>query len=78
MLRPDFDKALLQRAKLYASDGDFSLAKHDLLQHKEHKSNKEVKELVSLNTIESEYINVNSIYYSWNLLNTQKRQVYLV
>ena len=46
-LRPGFDRALLQRAKLYASDGEFSLAKNDLLQHKENASNEEVKDLVS-------------------------------
>jgi hypothetical protein len=45
-LRPGFDKALLQRAKLYVGDGDFLLAKNDLLQHKEHQSNEEVKSLV--------------------------------
>lgn len=48
VLRPGFDKALLQRAKLYASDGDFSLAKTDLLQHKDHKQDGEVKDLVRL------------------------------
>lgn len=47
MLRPGFDKALLQRAKLYASDGDFSLAKTDLLKHKDHQADGEVKDLVA-------------------------------
>ncbi|KAG2229762.1 hypothetical protein INT48_004766 [Thamnidium elegans] len=44
-LRPGFDKALLQRAKLYANDGDFSLAKDDLLKHKDATS-QEVKDLL--------------------------------
>ncbi|GAA5811329.1 hypothetical protein MFLAVUS_004762 [Mucor flavus] len=44
-LRPGFDKALLQRAKLYANDGDFSLAKNDLLKHKDA-TNQEVKDLL--------------------------------
>jgi DnaJ family protein C protein 3 len=47
-LRPGFDRALLQRAKLYAGDGDFTLAKQDLLQHKENASNEEVKTLVTI------------------------------
>lgn len=47
-LRPGFEKALLQRAKLYAGDGDFLLAKKDLLEHKQHRSNEQVKTLVSL------------------------------
>ncbi|CEP10711.1 hypothetical protein [Parasitella parasitica] len=45
-LKPGFEKALLQRAKLYAANGDFSLAKRDLLEHGNNKSNQEVKTLI--------------------------------
>ncbi|RCH91348.1 hypothetical protein CU098_002269, partial [Rhizopus stolonifer] len=45
-LKPGFEKALLQRAKLYAADGEFSLAKKDLLEHKDNQSDPQVKALL--------------------------------
>ncbi|KAL9548726.1 hypothetical protein MBANPS3_005543 [Mucor bainieri] len=45
-LRPGFEKALLQRAKLYAGDGEFLLAKKDLVEHNSSKPNDQVKQLL--------------------------------
>lgn len=45
-MRPGFEKALLQRAKLYAGDGEFFFAKRDLLEHNNSKPNEEVKNLL--------------------------------
>ncbi|KAI8368738.1 hypothetical protein BD560DRAFT_398563 [Blakeslea trispora] len=41
-LKPGFEKALLERAKLYTADGEFALAKKDLLAH----SSPEMKSLL--------------------------------
>ncbi|KAI9476246.1 MAG: hypothetical protein EXX96DRAFT_485437 [Benjaminiella poitrasii] len=45
-LRPGFEKALLERAKLYMSEGEFGLAETDLLNHKNHVSDEQIKELL--------------------------------
>lgn len=47
-LKPGFEKALLQRAKLYIGNGEFELARKDIL---EHKINEEVKNLVKNPTL---------------------------
>lgn len=76
-LRPGFDKALLQRAKLYANDGDFSLAKNDLLKHKDA-TNQEVKDLVTIFSCKpkKKHKQLTHIFYvSWNQYNMLKRQV---
>ncbi|CAG8636137.1 6015_t:CDS:2, partial [Cetraspora pellucida] len=54
-LKPDFDKALLQRAKIYIKEGSLSEAKSDLQQYlqKNEQDNEGQKLLVSVNSAEN-------------------------
>lgn len=46
-IKPDFDQALLQRARIYAKEGDFDLAQADLQKYvKAHPEIEEATELV--------------------------------
>lgn len=46
-LKPDFDKALMQRARIYAKEGHFKLAKQDLEKYLDNRpSDKEAQEMV--------------------------------
>ncbi|KAI7901239.1 uncharacterized protein BX663DRAFT_457420 [Cokeromyces recurvatus] len=46
-LRPGFQKALLERAKIYINIGEFTLAETDLLDHKDHASDEQLKSLLA-------------------------------
>lgn len=49
-LKPDFDKALLQRARIYIKEGHFEMAIADLKSYLiNHPDEKEAEKLVSLN-----------------------------
>lgn len=46
-LKPDFDQALMQRARIYAKEGDFEMAKADLEKYiASHPDNTEAASLV--------------------------------
>ena len=48
-LKPDFEKALMQRARIYAKEGDFELAKKDLETYiKSHPKDTEAASLVRI------------------------------
>ena len=48
-LKPDFEQALMQRARIYAKEGDFALAKKDLEAYiKSHPKDTEAASLVSI------------------------------
>jgi Tfp pilus assembly protein PilF len=44
-LKPGFHQALLQRAKLYIADGEYSLAKQDLANYPQNKASKSLVNL---------------------------------
>ncbi|CAO3633538.1 unnamed protein product [Cunninghamella echinulata] len=56
-LKPDFDKALFQRAKIYIQNGEFDLAKKDLKQYLKNHS-KDDEALQMLNDIEDATKNI--------------------
>jgi DnaJ family protein C protein 3 len=47
-LKPDFDKALLQRARIYVKEGNFQLALNDLIKYlKTNPKDEETEKLVN-------------------------------
>lgn len=59
-LKPDFEKALMQRARIYAKEGDFELAKKDLEKYLEsHPKDAEATTLVSVCTSDSPELDID-------------------
>jgi DnaJ family protein C protein 3 len=51
-LKPDFDQALLQRAKLYLKDGSLTEARRDLQKYlKKNDKDVEIKQLVIISVL---------------------------
>ncbi|KAI9247441.1 hypothetical protein BDA99DRAFT_525928 [Phascolomyces articulosus] len=88
-LKPDFDQALMQRARIYVKEGDFSLAKMDLEKYiKNHPKNTEAAALLqsvkdaesTLLATEKAYKNGNydeCIQYASNVISTAPQLVRL-
>lgn len=73
-LKPDFDQALIQRAKIYAKEGDFDLAKKDLEKYtKTHPKDAEAAALVSdWRLIQCCHVNLTQETHSCKQWRTQK------